>query len=63
MKASMTTSFTHDTSPLAETYDRLSDSQFEGGKRLVERLGVAPATVCSTSAAAPEGWPAGWPTA
>jgi arsenite methyltransferase len=36
----MTTSFTHDTSHLAETYDRLSDSQFEGGKRLVERLGL-----------------------
>jgi arsenite methyltransferase len=36
----MTTSFTHDTSQLAETYDRLSDSQFEGGKRLVQRLGV-----------------------
>jgi arsenite methyltransferase len=36
----MTTSFTHDTSRLAAAYDRLSDSQFEGGKRLVERLGV-----------------------
>jgi arsenite methyltransferase len=36
----MTTSFTHDTSRLAETYDRLSDSQLEGGKRLVERLGL-----------------------
>jgi ubiquinone/menaquinone biosynthesis C-methylase UbiE len=34
----MTTSFTHDTPRLAETYDRVSDSQFEGGKRLVERL-------------------------
>jgi arsenite methyltransferase len=34
----MTTSFTHDTTHLAETYDRLSDSQLEGGKRLVERL-------------------------
>jgi ubiquinone/menaquinone biosynthesis C-methylase UbiE len=35
-----TTSLTHDTPQLAETYDRLSDSQLEGGKRLVERLGV-----------------------
>src|SRR5271166_3089920 len=34
------TSLSHDTSHLAETYDRLSDSQFEGGKRLVERLGL-----------------------
>jgi ubiquinone/menaquinone biosynthesis C-methylase UbiE len=38
----MTTSFTHDSSHLAETYDRLSDSQFEGGKRLVERLDAKP---------------------
>jgi ubiquinone/menaquinone biosynthesis C-methylase UbiE len=36
----VTTSFTHDTGKLAETYDRLSDSQFEGGKRLVERIGI-----------------------
>jgi ubiquinone/menaquinone biosynthesis C-methylase UbiE len=36
----VTTSFTHDSSGLAETYDRLSDSQFEGGQRLVERLGL-----------------------
>ena len=36
----MTTSFTHDSSQLAETYDRLSDSQLEGGKRLVERLAL-----------------------
>ncbi len=36
----MTTSLTHDTSHLAETYDRLSDSQLEGGKRLAERLGL-----------------------
>lgn len=34
----MTTSFTHDSSHLAETYDRVSDSQFESGKRLAERL-------------------------
>jgi arsenite methyltransferase len=34
----MTTSFTHDSQRLAETYDRASDSQFEGGKRLVDRL-------------------------
>jgi ubiquinone/menaquinone biosynthesis C-methylase UbiE len=36
----MTTSFAHDSRQLAETYDRLSDSQFEGGKRLFERLGL-----------------------
>jgi ubiquinone/menaquinone biosynthesis C-methylase UbiE len=36
----MTTSFTHDSSHLAETYDRLSDSQFAGGQRLVERMAV-----------------------
>ncbi len=36
----MTTSFAHDSSRLAATYDRLSDSQFEGGKRLVERMGL-----------------------
>jgi arsenite methyltransferase len=36
----MTTSLIHDSSRLAETYDRLSDSQFEGGQRLVERLGL-----------------------
>jgi ubiquinone/menaquinone biosynthesis C-methylase UbiE len=36
----MTTSFAHDSRDLAETYDRVSDVQFEGGKRLVERLGV-----------------------
>jgi arsenite methyltransferase len=36
----MTTSFTHDSSHLAETYDHLSDSQFAGGKRLVERMEV-----------------------
>jgi len=34
----MTISFTDDTSHLAETYDRISDFQFENGKRLVERL-------------------------
>jgi arsenite methyltransferase len=37
----MTTSLSHDTRDLAETYDRRSDSQFAGGKRLVERLGLA----------------------
>jgi arsenite methyltransferase len=37
----MTTSFTHDNRRLAEAYDRLSDSQFEGGKRLVDRLALA----------------------
>lgn len=36
----MTTSFTHDSRDLAETYDRVSDVQLEGGKRLVERLGI-----------------------
>ncbi|HYV48478.1 MAG TPA: methyltransferase domain-containing protein [Myxococcaceae bacterium] len=35
------TSFTHDSRGLAETYERVSDLQFEGGKRLVERLGLA----------------------
>jgi arsenite methyltransferase len=34
------TSFAHDSPELAQKYDRLSDSQFEGGKRLVERLGL-----------------------
>ncbi len=37
----MTTQFAHDSRQLAETYDRRSDSQFESGKRLVERLGIA----------------------
>jgi len=36
----MTTSFTDDTLHLAETYDRVSDFQFENGKRLVERLNL-----------------------
>jgi arsenite methyltransferase len=36
----MTTSFGHDSHRLAEVYDRLSDSQFDGGKRLVERIDV-----------------------
>ncbi len=36
----MTTSFAHDSRHLAETYDRVSDSQFERGKRLVEQLGL-----------------------
>ena len=34
------TSLAHDSPELAETYDRLSDSQFAGGKRLVGRLDV-----------------------
>src|ERR1700677_2403733 len=38
----MTTSFTHDTQDLAETYDRLSDPQLDGGKRLIERIGIKP---------------------
>src|SRR5689334_14622239 len=36
----MPTSFAHDSAHLAETYDRVSGLQFEGGKRLVERLGL-----------------------
>jgi ubiquinone/menaquinone biosynthesis C-methylase UbiE len=32
--------FTHDSRGLAETYDRVSDLQFESGKALVERLGL-----------------------
>jgi arsenite methyltransferase len=36
----MTTSFEHDSRALAEAYDRVSDLQFEEGKRLVERLGL-----------------------
>lgn len=36
----MTTSLTHDSPELAETYDRLSDMQFGGGKRLVERMAI-----------------------
>ena len=36
----MTTAFTHDSRQLAETYERVSDLQFEGGRRLVERLGL-----------------------
>lgn len=36
----MTTSFAHDSRALAETYDQLSDSQFESGQRLVEGLGI-----------------------
>jgi ubiquinone/menaquinone biosynthesis C-methylase UbiE len=37
----MTTSLDHDSRHLAETYDRMSDLQFAGGKRLVERLDIA----------------------
>ena len=36
----MTTPFTHDSRHLAETYERVSDLQFEGGRRLVERVGL-----------------------
>jgi arsenite methyltransferase len=36
----MTTSFAHDSRHLAEIYERLSELQFEGGRRLVERLGL-----------------------
>jgi ubiquinone/menaquinone biosynthesis C-methylase UbiE len=38
----MTTSFSHDNSGLAETYDRVSDFQLEGGKNLVKRLDLQP---------------------
>jgi len=34
------TSFTHDSRGLAETYDQVSDLQFEEGQRLIERLGL-----------------------
>jgi arsenite methyltransferase len=34
------TSYDRDNRHLAEIYDRISDSQFEGGKRIVERLGI-----------------------
>jgi arsenite methyltransferase len=37
--AEIPTSFSHDTRALAETYDRLSDMQFEMGKSLLQRLG------------------------
>ena len=33
-------SFSHDNPQLAQAYERLSDMQFEGGKRLVERIGL-----------------------
>jgi arsenite methyltransferase len=35
------TSFDHDSSSLAEAYDKLSDSQFEGGTRMVARMAIA----------------------
>jgi len=38
----MTSSFSHDTSGLAETYDRVSDYQLEGGKKLVQALDLQP---------------------
>jgi arsenite methyltransferase len=38
----MSTSFTHDSARLAETYDRLSDHQLAGGKVLVERMEIKP---------------------
>lgn len=37
----MTTAFEHDSRDLAQTYDRVSDRQFDGGKRLVDRLGIS----------------------
>lgn len=43
------TTFAHDSQHLAEIYDRVSDFQFEGGKRLVERLGLEEGRACSTS--------------
>jgi ubiquinone/menaquinone biosynthesis C-methylase UbiE len=37
----MTTSIAqHDTAELAERYDRISESQFENGKKLIEALGI-----------------------
>ena len=35
------TTFAHDSPELAAAYDRVSDLQLEGGKRLIERLGLA----------------------
>lgn len=37
----MTNAFTHDSAELAQTYERVSDQQLEGGKRLALRLGLA----------------------
>lgn len=37
----MTNAFTHDSAELAQTYDRVSDHQLDGGKRLALRLGLA----------------------
>jgi ubiquinone/menaquinone biosynthesis C-methylase UbiE len=34
------TSFSHDSPELAQAYDRLSDMQFAGGKRLVEQMAI-----------------------
>jgi len=34
------TSYEHDSSKLAKDYDRLSDTQFESGKGLAERMGL-----------------------
>ena len=34
------TSYDHDNPRLAETYHRISEPQLEGGKRLVEKLGI-----------------------
>jgi ubiquinone/menaquinone biosynthesis C-methylase UbiE len=34
------TSFAHDTRELAETYDRVSDAQFEDGKHIIKRLAL-----------------------
>lgn len=36
------TSYGHDSPGLAETYDRISEWQFEGGKRLIEKLDIQP---------------------
>jgi ubiquinone/menaquinone biosynthesis C-methylase UbiE len=36
------TSYSHDTSKLAKDYDRLSDTQLQSGKGLVERMGLPP---------------------